>query len=140
MGKAVAGSRGVRVALLATIALSALLLSIAAMHASMVRAHGPVGHQHAVSAEASAMASPDVPMAGTPGSDGPMGDMDLADCLLMGMACLLAAAAVLILGLLTDRMRSVLRPRVSAQALGAVLRRFQPLRPPSLLTLSISRT
>lgn len=133
--------RGVRIALLAVVALAAVLLSMAAMHASMVAGHGSDGHAHAL--DATSMAMP-AAMAGTadsaPSSSHTMGDMNLADCLLLGMVCFLTAVAVLLLTVVVGNLRSLLRPRALAQSLLAPIGRLRPPRPPSLLVLSISRT
>lgn len=127
-------------ALLAIVALSALLLSIVAMHASMAQAHDMATSERTTSAAATQMTLPASAMDASPGSHHAMGDMNLADCLLLGMICFLTAVAVLILAVLTGRMRSLLRPRVAAQSPAQTLRRLRPPEPPSLLDLSISRT
>lgn len=114
---------------------------MAAMHASMVAGHGSSGHAHA--SDSAALVMP-ATITGTAdhgaSSDHAMGDMNLADCLLLGMVCFLTAVAVLLLAVVIGNLRSLLRPRALAQSLLAPLGRLRPPRPPSLLVLSISRT
>lgn len=129
-----------RLVLLAVLALSSILLSMAAMHASMIEAHDSSSH---LSAPATSMVMPAataVQVVVGIGSDQGMGDMTMPDCLLLGMLCFLSATAVLLLVLVFARLRSILRPRIFAQSLEAVLGRLRPPEPPSLLVLSISRT
>jgi len=134
-------ARGARLALLAVVALGALLLGLAAMHASMVPGHSPTGHSPA-------SASADVPMPAAmathieavASSGHAMSDMNLADCLLLGMVCLLTVAAVLLVAVVIGRLRVLLRPRAAAHSALTAAGRFRPPAPPSLLVLSISRT
>lgn len=136
-------TRGVRVVLFAVVALASVLLSMAAMHASMIQAPGAERMSHASASASSVMAEPGAMgsvAAATPSSDHAMGDMNLADCLLLGMVCFLTAAAVLLLALVIGVLRSLLRPRALAQSLLVVLGRLRPPEPPSLFVLSISRT
>jgi hypothetical protein len=133
--------RPVRIALLAVVALAAVLLSMAAMHASMVDGHQATGHSTStLSIDESMQAAMASPIADGPSSDHVMGDMSLTDCLLLGMVCFLMSVALLLLAVALGRLRSVLRPRALAQASVAVLSRLRPPDPPSLLVLSISRT
>lgn len=133
--------RGVRAALLAVVALAALLLSMAAMHASMVNGHDSSEQLHASTSAVMAMPAATASQGDTgASSDHAMGDMNLADCLLLGMVCLLTAAAVLLVAVLLGRLRVLLRPRAAAQLLVTVAGRLRPPEPPSLLVLSISRT
>jgi hypothetical protein len=141
MRSSAGGRRGARAALLAVVALAALLLSMAAMHASMVNGHDPRQHGHAsvstVTAMPAAMAT--LVDAGA-SSDHAMGDMNLADCVLLGMVCFLTAAAMLLVAVVIGRLRVMLRPRAAAHAFLTVAGRLRPPEPPSLLVLSISRT
>lgn len=128
-------------ALLAVVALAAVFLSMAAMHASMVAGHGPSGHDHPAIPTTMAMpAAAASPADSGTSSDHALGDMNLADCLLLGMVCFLSAVAVLLLAVVIGNLRSLLRPRALAQSLLAPLGPFRPPRPPSLFVLSISRT
>lgn len=135
-----AGRRGVRLALLAVVALATVLLSIAAMHASMVRGHESMSRIDHVAATSTAMANTSVVAVSTGSSDHTIGDMNLADCLLLSMVCFLMSVALFLLAVLLSRLRSVLQPRAAARAFGAWLGRLRPPDPPSLLILSISRT
>ena len=130
-----------RWALLAVVALAALLLSMAAMHASMVGDHGSGGQGHGSSM--SAASTPPAMASQVDGGDSKaraMGDMHLADRLLLCMVCFLTAVAVLLLAVVIGHLRSLLRPRAAARSLAVILRRLRPPTPPSLLALSISRT
>ena len=132
--------RRLRSLLLAALAVGAILLGIAGMHASMAGAHHGGSHIGAsmgmpeVSAPSAAPAE-DL-MAGSHG----MGDMNGMDCLLLGLMCFVAAVAVVTLLVRITRLRAVLRPRAAAQSLRATLARLRPPVPPSLHALSISRT
>lgn len=137
---AATSERGVRVALLALVALSALLLSIAAMHASMVQQHHAAALGSTATTSAMPMGAAAAQMVDDPSSDHAMSGMNLADCLILGMVCFLTAVAVLLFGLLVGRVRRLLRPRAAAHSLTHVLNQLRPPEPPSLLTLSISRT
>jgi hypothetical protein len=141
MSPSVLSSGGIRVALLAVVALAALLLSMAAMHASMVHERGAGGDMHSVTSSVTAMptASADQADAGA-SSNHAMGDMNLADCLLLGMVCFLTAVAVLLVAVVIGRLRALLRPRDAAHVLLTTLGRLRPPEPPSLFVLSISRT
>ncbi len=132
--------RRLRSLLLAALAVSAILLGIVGMHASMASTgHGvshvsdPMGMPEV--AALSAVPSGDL-MTGSHG----MGDMNGMDCLLLGVMCFLAAIAVVILLVHLTRLRTLLRPRASAQSLRALLAHLPPPVPPSLHALSISRT
>lgn len=133
-------ARGVRAALLAIIALLALVLGIVAMHASMVQGHNSANFEQTATVAAMQMTVPTSQMGASPSSHHAMGDMNLADCFLLGMICFLAAIAVLIIAILSGRIRSLLRPRMAEQSLAQTLRWLRPPEPPSLLDLSISRT
>lgn len=135
---------GVRAALLAIVVLAALLLSMAAMHASMVNGHRSGGHLPATASQVMAMPAASQADAGATTSHA-MGDMNLADCLLLGMVCFLTAAAVLLIAVVIGRLRSLLRPRAAAlsllaHSLRAAAGRLRLPETPSLLVLSISRT
>jgi len=132
--------------LLAIVVLAALLLSMAAMHASMVNGHRSGGHLPATASQVMAMpaAAASQADAGATTSHA-MGDMNLADCLLLGMVCFLTAAAVLLIAVVIGRLRSLLRPRAAAlsllaHSLRAAAGRLRLPETPSLLVLSISRT
>lgn len=137
---------GIRAVLLAIVVVAALLLSMAAMHASMLDAHRSGGHMQATGAQVMAMPAAAVTQAGVGASAGhAMGNMNLADCLLLGMVCFLTAAAVLLLTVVIRRLRSLLRPCDAtylqlAHSLRTAAGRLRPPEPPSLLVLSISRT
>lgn len=141
MRSSAGGRRGARAALLAVVALAALLLSMAAMHASMVNGHNSSQHLHASASPVMAMpAAMTTQVDAGASSDHAMGDMNLADCLLLGMVCFLTAAAVLLIAVAIGRLRVMLRPRAAAQAFLTAACRLRPPEPPSLLVLSISRT
>lgn len=130
-----------RMALLAALALCALLLGVAAMHASMI-------DRQAVEVPTGVSASSTMVMttsgadstAGGASADHAMGEMNLLDCLVLGMLRFLSAVAVLILALLLGLDHQRLSPRATAGALVQAVRGLSPPRPPSLLVLSISRT
>lgn len=132
--------RRLRAVILAVVALSAVLLGVAAMHASTVQ-HDPAGApQQATMTVPMTTAAVGERMDAGASSDRAMGDMNLADCLILGMLCFLTAAALIVWSLLIARLRGLLRPRAAARSLGRALRGLRPPEPPSLLALSISRT
>jgi hypothetical protein len=131
-------ARSLQVALLAVVTLAALLLSMAAMHASMVEGHRAGGHALVGLEKMPAAMAAQVDDRGS--SDHAMGDMNVADCLLVGMVCFLSAVAVLLLAFVVGRLRTLLRPRAAAQSLLGAVGRLRPPEPPSLLVLSICRT
>lgn len=137
-----ASNRGdVRAAVLAVLALLAVLLSMATMHASMVNEPGAGAHVQASASSGMAMPAAAVSqVAAAAGSDHAMRDMNLADCLLLGMVCFLTAVAVLLGAVIIGRLRALLRPRAADRFLLATLGRLRPFDPPSLEALSISRT
>ena len=126
-----------RRALVAVMALSALLLSLAAMHAAMGSASEQADHVH-VASMSMAPAPADSQLGAATNSRTLLGGMSPTDCLLFGMVCFLMAVALLLLPVVFARLRSLLRSR-DTQRLLQVQGRLRPPRPPSLLLLSISR-
>lgn len=140
MSAAESRAERLRIALLAVLALCALLLGMAAMHASMVdRLAGDSTGASAVSVMTMSSSGAD-PDTGGASADHAMGDMDLLDCLVLGMLCFLAAVAAVILALLLGHEHQRLSPRATADALLQTVHGLASPRPPSLLVLSISRT
>lgn len=128
------------VVLLVVVALAAVLLGMSTMHASMAAMPHSAERADTSSAAATEMPAGMAGPADTGGrSDRTMGDMDPADCLLLGMACFFTAVAVLLLAILVGCL-GAFRPRTPARPSPLRLGRLGPPRAPSLLVLSISRT
>lgn len=136
-------TRRLRVVLLDAFVLGALLLGMAAMHSSMAGGHPGVSSADASVSDAMTMTTSSAmsaPTATGASADHAMSDMNLLDCLVLGMLCFLSAIAVVILTLLLGHDHQQLRPRATATAFLHAVRGLSPPRPPSLLVLSISRT
>lgn len=138
-----AATRRVRLLLVSVGSLGVLLFGIVAMHAQMAAVDVPAsggtmavagmptysGHVRTVSARG---ASADAMRHA-------MGDMSAMDCLLMGMICLFGPVTVLLVLMLTGRLRLLLR-RLLAARVRVDAGGLRPAEPPSLLLLSICRT
>jgi hypothetical protein len=135
-----------RFLLLSVLSLGVLLFGIVAMHAHMAGDDAPISD----TMTSSVTASHDASMAANPTvASGTaavmdvmrhgMGGMAAMDCLLLGMMCLFGIVALLLLIALSARLRSLLRRGLAVRALAAA-GWLRPLKPPSLLVLSISRT
>lgn len=129
--------KSLRLALVTVLALTALVLSLAVMHAAMVSISDAQSHEHTTAMSMTA-AQADSPAGAAVHPSTPDGGMSPMDCLLFGMVCFLMAVAVLLLAVLVVRLRSLLRSH-ALQLLVEIRGRLQPPRPPSLLELSISR-
>ena len=147
-GARAAGERAGEARLLAAVlTLLAMLLVLAGMHASMVdgtaMADGtmtgaapagmsaPVPHHGAVTA---------TPTVVTDAFPLPSGAMGMLDCLLLGMLCVLAVAALVTGVILLTVLRRLLQLRIAARSLRSALAHLRVPDPPSPLLLSISRT
>lgn len=154
-------------AILALLAVAAVLLGIAAMHAPMAAdAFAEAGHAHAyththadththahaddyatdtagVSAGAVALLSGGPLMRATfEAGDGECSGMCAVDCMMAGAACMLGIAAAAATGLLLLARPAIENYAVPTafRALSMTARRLATPRPPSLFVLSICRT
>lgn len=135
-----------RFAWITLLALIALLFSLLAMHSVATNSAMPtaVGHSHAaVSPTAmtpitSRLASSEV--SAVPALMSVCAGANALDCLMLGAMCTIGMTAVGMTILLYQRSSRHIVPAALARASAFVSRHVAPLRPPSLLILSISRT
>lgn len=134
--------------LAAVLAVAALLMVLAGMHASMVQGSTtgaasmtmPAPHGNIAASHGDIPASLPLVAGATASAPHPAGDMGMLDCLLLGMLCVLAVVALVAAVVLLAMLRRLLRPRVAARSLRSALAHLRVPDPPTPLLLSISRT